>query len=277
MKRPSRIRKPSGLRTRETGGTKERELLGVPSGGKPVFGPGAATGESQGLRLRRSSGRTGLRPGSCEPGRTGAQVNGLPGGTFGFGRKDPAGSNAWLRPGGGKVGKEGFGSRSAKRRTARASALTGSPRGNRKEGFGLIKDPGDRYQNPRFESGFETARAGLPRLPGWVPPATGQWGPAATPAPITLRPSGGARRPAEPVRRGTLDPAPDAMDSPRTEGGTQTCSHAATRTPRPRRARRMARPAVAREVSGALYDPDQGTALAARIHMPRSQNTIVIR
>lgn len=82
-------------------------------------------------------GRTGFRPGSCEPAGPRTRVHGLPGGTFGFGR----------------TGSGDFGPGAAKRRTARASALTGSHRGNPRSGL-------------RFADG--TPEAGI-RTPGSVP------------------------------------------------------------------------------------------------------------
>ena len=130
VKRPSQIQRAFGLEDEGTGRTKEREFRKFcPAEGRSSdrapppakagsFGSGAA------------SGRTGLRPGSCEPGGTqDASPWTCQAEPSALSRKDPAGSKAGLRSGGGKAGTEGFGSRSAKRRTARASALTGSPRG----------------------------------------------------------------------------------------------------------------------------------------------------
>ena len=48
------------------------------------------------------------------------------------------------------------------------------------------KDSGSPDPSPRLGPGFEKAQGGTPRLPGLVTPAAGQWGLAATPAPISF-------------------------------------------------------------------------------------------
>jgi hypothetical protein len=89
------------------------------------------------LRFRKRSGRTGFRSGSCEPGvDPGLRLMAMPRRNQGFGRGSCRTRFRGLRPmKTGMARKRDASSKSAERRTARASALTGSQRGNRK-GFG---------------------------------------------------------------------------------------------------------------------------------------------
>src|SRR4051794_39853801 len=59
-------------------------------------------------------------------------------------------------------------------------------RGETASGLGWKWTPEEAAQEPPVHAPpLETAQRGTPCLPGQVP-ATGQWGPAATPAPITV-------------------------------------------------------------------------------------------
>ena len=114
------------------------------SGGKRDFGQRIATG-GNGISILDLSGRTGFRPGSCEaadPGPRSWTVRQTEASA-----EDPAAAGPKLRLAGPRGGHRDFGSGSAERRTARASALTGSPRGNRKERK-LWKDPGGSAPEP---------------------------------------------------------------------------------------------------------------------------------
>lgn len=151
VKRP---RDPGGLRARggpfrnqEPSGSRNR------TGGTPDFGPGPVRRKAR-LRPARRHRRIrsfgflfagqdrGFGPGSCEtrqgpglrfmdlPGGTGASAPDPAGrGTKGFGRRNRQGGN------------RDFGSRFAERRTAGASAPSGSPRGHR-IGLRLLPDSG---------------------------------------------------------------------------------------------------------------------------------------
>jgi hypothetical protein len=146
----------SDLRNR-TGGTPDLRVQDRP-GRKRDFGSRAATG-SEGASASEGSGRTGLRLGSCEPGRDpGLTLMDLSGGTRAS-ALDPAGRGT---KGFGRrnrqSGKRSFGFESAKRRTARASALTGSLRGNPKR------------LRPWRDSGGCGALAGLFGASAWLPP-----------------------------------------------------------------------------------------------------------
>ena len=125
-----------------------------------VSARGLRTGKDPGLRLMDLSGGTGAS--ALDPAASG---------TKGFGRRNR------------QSGNRDFGSESAKRRTARASALTGSPRGNRIElrllsdsgGSGAWACPGFRHSKPPGAKGLAfQARSD----------AKGQWGLAARSAPI---------------------------------------------------------------------------------------------
>jgi hypothetical protein len=79
----------------------------------------------------------------------------------------------------------------------------------------LMTDPGGPAPSPRLDSVLETAPRGQPRLPGLVSTAQGQWGLAATPAPISffdlppLSPVGGVHASAQApaiVRPGEFGP-----------------------------------------------------------------------
>lgn len=101
-------------------------------------------------------------------------------GTKGFGRR--------CLP---KVGR-GASASKPPRRTARASALTGSPRGNRKEasasdGPRRTRDLGLAFRGLR--PGFRPSKPpGAGGLASAGSSATGKWGPAAMPAPIIFGP-----------------------------------------------------------------------------------------
>src|SRR5689334_8625457 len=82
-----------------------------------------------------------------------------------------------------KVGKRDASSKSAERRTVRASALSGSHRGYR-EGFGPDGLRRMRGQDLSWLPRLETAHRERPVSAD--PDAKGQWGPAAMPAPITV-------------------------------------------------------------------------------------------
>jgi hypothetical protein len=176
-----------------TGRTPDLRVQDQP-GGRRDFGPRAATGPRE-ASASTGSGRTGLRLGSCEPGNDpGLRSMDLPGGTRasapdpagrgtkGFGRRCPPGWEEKLRL------------RNRQRRTARASALSGSPRGNRKEASACGWTPeeagpwlcssglGSGRRPSKQPSAGDAASAGSS--------ATGQWGPAAMPAPIIFGASG---------------------------------------------------------------------------------------
>jgi hypothetical protein len=169
---PNRDRMPSGGRNR-AGRTPDLRVQDQPDG-KRDFGSRAVTGMEEASAFE-ISGRTGFRPGSCETA-----------GTRGFGswtcQAEPR-----LRPriprqphqgfGGGvaTAGTEGASPRSAERRTAKASALTGSQRGTPKEP-GLPKDSGEPGHGPRFGHGFETALADCLASQAWCPSAKGTVG-----------------------------------------------------------------------------------------------------
>lgn len=132
------------------------------------FGSRAATG-GKGASAPDMSGRTGFRPGSCEAARTQdaspwtCQVEEklrL--------RIPPDAEPEAPAEGTARDGKRNFGSESAKRRTARASALTGSPRGNLKE-LRLRTDPGGDGAGTSVQVSVPRNRpARMPRLPGRV-------------------------------------------------------------------------------------------------------------
>jgi hypothetical protein len=150
VKRP---RNPGGLRAR--GGPFGTGSLRACGTGRQDTGSRSRTCPTEsGLRPRAVTGGEGASA-SCPSGRTGSfgfreLRNGrdpglrsmdLPGGTRAS-APDPAASGT---KGFGRrnrqSGKKDFGPKSAKRRTARASALTGSPRGNRTE-LRLLSDSG---------------------------------------------------------------------------------------------------------------------------------------
>ena len=82
-----------------------------------------------------------------------------------------------------KAWKRNASSESAERRTARASALTGSHRGNRM-GFGPEGLRRTRGRDLSRLPPLETAHRERPASA--EPDAKGQWGPAAMPGPITV-------------------------------------------------------------------------------------------
>lgn len=165
VKRPSVSRRPSG-----TWETVRRDT--GPSGSGPAR-------RKAGLRSTRRTGGTGgfgpwifragpgFGPGAAKPADPGfrsmdARRN------RGFGRGSRRTRLPRLRPSGHRQGgKRDASSKSAERRTVRASALSGSPRGNR-NGLRPGMDPGGSgASSPRFERRrLETAQRGTPRLPG---------------------------------------------------------------------------------------------------------------
>jgi hypothetical protein len=149
----------------------------------------AATG-SEGASAPEGSGRTGFRPGSCERGGTQGFGSWTVRRNQGFGqgscRRRCRGLRSMTTP---MAGKRNASSESAKRRTARASALTGSHRGHLK-GFGPEGLRRTRDQDLSWLPALETAHCERPASA--EPDAKGQWGPAAMPGPITV--SGPSRR-----------------------------------------------------------------------------------
>src|SRR6185295_4148344 len=94
--------------------------------------------DGKGLRSRIGRAGPGFGPGAAKSAEPRISVHGLPGGTRASAR-DPAGS---VVKGFGRRRRQGrktnFGSKFAKRRTARASALSGSQRGNLQPRFGAV-------------------------------------------------------------------------------------------------------------------------------------------
>jgi hypothetical protein len=114
------------------------------------------------------------------------QVHGPPGGTEAS-AEDPAGRGTGAsaeEPPGWEAGRKFQICRAANRQ---GFGPVGEPAG-KPEGASASDGPRrKRRRGPRSRRRpLETARRGTPRLPGKVP-ATGQWGPAATPAPINFR------------------------------------------------------------------------------------------
>jgi len=184
-------------------------------GGKRDFGQRVAAG-GKGLRPR-SVGQDRASAWGLRTGGPSVSAHGPSGGTKGFGPRIPAGCGegaSALEPRRQEQEAQAF--RSAERRTARASALSGSPRGNP-----IRLRPGkeprrERWMSPRLIHPFSKP----PRMWNASPPRLGsnrkgQWGPAAMPAPIILRsrpeivralfpesaPAGRQVRAAEPDRR----------------------------------------------------------------------------
>ncbi len=153
-----------------------RETIGTPNGlrtgkgtgtGPKAFGPAERTGGTPDLRIQDRPGRKRcLRASALPPVRKGLRFRrGRAGPGFGLGAANPVwtqGFGSWPCQGGTKAsaedpagrecgvsaleerkaGKRDASSESAERRTVRASALSGSQRGNRKSGFGRFEDPG---------------------------------------------------------------------------------------------------------------------------------------
>ena len=140
-----------------TGGTPDLRIEDQP-GRKRGFRASALPPARKGLRFRKRSGRTGLRPGSCEPGvDPGLRLMAMPRRNQGFGRGSCRTRFRGLRPmKTGTARKRDASSKSAERRTARASALTGSQRGNRMgfgpEGLREVVGPGFRSRLPPLET-----------------------------------------------------------------------------------------------------------------------------
>jgi len=133
------------------------------------------------------SGRTELRPGSCETGRPRMQVHGLPGRPEASAKGKPAGTRNRCF-GGGSAGQQDLGPRFRNCQAANRQGFgpDGEPAG-KPEGAQAPEGPRRiGIRAPGSGPNLETAQRGLPRLPGLVSPAKGQWGLAATPAPITL-------------------------------------------------------------------------------------------
>lgn len=154
-------------------------------GGKRCLRAGALPPARKELRLRTWSGRTGFRPGSCEPGvDPGLRLMAMSGGTRGFGRGSCRtrfhGPRSMKAP---MAWKRNASSESAERRTVRASALSGSHRGNLR-GFGPDGLRRMRGQDLSWSPRLEKAHCGRPASA--EPDAKGQWGPAAMPGPITV-------------------------------------------------------------------------------------------
>jgi hypothetical protein len=183
--------------------------------GPRVFGPAERTGGTPDLRIQDQPGRErGLRTDALPPAQKELRLRrGRAGPGFGPGAANPAWTQrfgAWtcqaeprLRPRilparflvlrcleNAKAGKRNASSESAERRTARASALSGSLRGHRK-GFGPDGLRRMRGQDLSWLPRLETAHRERPASA--EPDAKGQWGPAAMPAPITV--SGLRQRP----------------------------------------------------------------------------------
>gem|GEM_PF-3748313 len=172
-----------GLRALGTGKAGHRTSVQDPPRQRRDFGLRVATG-GKGASASDPSGRTGLRPGGCEAA-----------GTQSFGswtcqaeprlrpRIPPEAVSRASARGSAKAGKRDFGPESAKRRTARASALTGSPRGNRIE-LRLLSDSGGSGAGACL--GFRHSKS--PGAKGLAfqarSDAKGQWGLAARSAPI---------------------------------------------------------------------------------------------
>jgi len=135
-KAPKRF--PGGLRARgrpagRTPGLRVQDL----SGGKRDFGSRAATGGTWGFGLWILRAGPGFGPGAAKPADPGL-------------RSMDRQAEPRLRPRNRQSGKRDASPKSAERRTARASALSGSPRGNLKE-LRLLMDPGGSgASSPRF-------------------------------------------------------------------------------------------------------------------------------
>ena len=169
-------------------------------GGKRDFGQRAATGE-EGVSAPILPGRTGFRPGSCETGGPRTSVHGRQAEPEAS-AEDPAINGTRASAEGPRWGEEGREFRTAERRTARASALVGEPAGKPAPASAGKGPRRKRYREPPvLAPSLETARCGTPCLPGQVP-AKGQWGPAATPAPITVWGAAAVAR-HEPAHRST--------------------------------------------------------------------------
>jgi len=190
-------KEPSGSEDEGTGGMKGTQVPDIPSGGRPVFGLGAATGESRELRLRGSVGQDRV---SARELRTGRTQDASPWPARRNLRPRPQGScrlqglaSARRREG----GNRGF--RFSIRQAANRQGFgpDGEPAGKPEDGLRPGEGPRKPAPEPPVQVRFRNRPRGLPRLPGWVSPATGQWGPAATPAPITFRGRPGRSRKAE--------------------------------------------------------------------------------
>ena len=146
----------------------------------PGFGPGAAKPADPGFRSMDAMAAPRLRP------------------------RIPPGSDPRPRPRDWRGGKRSASSKAAERRTVRASALSGSQRENR-AGLGRPRTPEEAVRRTPGSTRRHSKPPNAGRLASQARfQAKGQWGPAATPAPITVRPS-----PSPPMRR------PNARKSPR--------------------------------------------------------------
>ena len=191
---PTRNQEPSGGRNRI------RQDTG-PSGSGPARRKAGLRSARRHRRRRASapdrSGRTGLRPGSCEPAGPRASAHGLARRNQGLRPEDPAGcgtkASAEEPP---KAGREAQAFESAKRRTVRASALTGSPRGNRKTASAEDGPRRKRWHEPPAHSSVPRNRPerGTPRLPGWVQTRRDSGGRQRCRPPLSCAPDGRCRR-----------------------------------------------------------------------------------
>jgi len=164
---PFRNRRPSGPRNR--------------TGGTPDFGPGpvrrkarlqagAPSPEKTGASASHSPGRTGASaPGAAKPGRDpGLRSMDLSGGT-GASALDPAGRGTnGFGSRNRQSGKRDFGSKAAERRTAGASAPTGSPRGKPNRASAPSDSGGCGARASALVSAPRNRPARMPRLPGRV-------------------------------------------------------------------------------------------------------------
>lgn len=126
------------------------------SGGKRDESPRTATGRT-GTSVHGPSGRTGLRPGSCEPAGPRISVHGLPGRTEAS-AKDPASqAGSDFGPGGAVTGT---GSQIPLCQAANRQGLgpDGEPAGNLRKASAFA-GPRSRITEPPVRPGLETARA----------------------------------------------------------------------------------------------------------------------
>ena len=145
-------------------------------------GERAATG-SEGASAPEGSGRTGSRPGSCEPGGPRASAHGPSGGTEAS-AEDPAGRGITDFGPGNRQGKEEEREFRIRRAANRQGfGPDGEPAG-KPEGLRPQGTPEDAGPGPVPVTALEKAHCGRPASA--EPDAKGQWGPAAMPGPSTV-------------------------------------------------------------------------------------------
>ena len=175
---------PSDLRARgkPAGGTPDLRVQDQP-GGKRNFGSSAATGKKA-LR-RRLTGQDRVSTRELRNRRSQDFGPWPSGGTRGFGRGSRHQRIRSFGRGNCDGGKRDVSSEPPNGEPPGLRPWSGSPRGNRFR-LRLEMDPGGSGAGtPGSGAATRNRPCGTPCLPGQVS-ATGQWGPAATPAPITV-------------------------------------------------------------------------------------------